>query len=194
MRLAAWFRPSGPTSTARQLYCSLVDQARAPGFYRDHGVPDSLDGRYEMIALHVFLALHRLKRVGEAGSALAQALFDTMFADMDRSLREIGVSDLGVGRRIKDMAKGLYGRISAYETGLNGPDPALEDALRRNLFGTVPAVTPEALGFFVRYARQAVEAYGVLGTAAVLAGETPVWPPLPGDGSASDPDVGGERR
>lgn len=178
MRLAAWFRPTGPSSVAQRLYCSLVEQARLPAFYSDHGVPDSLDGRYEMISLHVFLALQRLKREGDAGAALGQALFDAMFGDMDRSLREIGVSDLGVGKRVKEMAKGLYGRIAAYEAGLNGPDAQLDDALRRNLFGTVPEIPPESVAVLRHYMRDAVEAFAATSGPALLAGDVPVWPSL----------------
>ena len=125
--------------TIDALYGAIVAQARHPVFYRDFGVPDTVDGRFEMIALHVFLVLHRLK--AEPGTEdFRQALFDTMFADMDRSLREMGVSDLSVGRHVKNMAKGLYGRIAAYEGGLaDAQDAALGEAIRRNVYGTLPA-------------------------------------------------------
>ena len=81
-------------------------QARQPGFYRDCGVPDSVDGRFELIALHTFLVLHRLKADATDTEALGQALFDVMFQDMDQSLRELGAGDLGVGPRVKRMAQG----------------------------------------------------------------------------------------
>ena len=124
---------------ARALYERAVAQARQPPFYTSLGVPDSLDGRFDMVALHVFLLLRRLKRDGGAGARLAQRLFDLMFHDMDESLRELGVGDLGVGRRVKVMAKALYGRIAAYEAGLAGDDRVLAAALARNLFGTASA-------------------------------------------------------
>ena len=94
-------------------------QARKPDFYRTAGVPDTVQGRFEMIALHMFLVLHRLKQEGGTGTDLAQNLFDLMFQDMDRNLRELGTGDLAVGKRIKTLAKELYGRIAAYEKGLN---------------------------------------------------------------------------
>lgn len=119
MILSRLFR-SGAPSRAIGLYRAIVIQARQTVFYSVHGVPDSVDGRYEMIALHVFLVLQQLKASGEGG--LAQDLFDTMFADMDQSLREMGAGDLGVGRRVRAMAEGLYGRIAAYEAGLAGND------------------------------------------------------------------------
>lgn len=142
---------------ARALYEGVVAQARQPGFYRDCGVPDSVDGRFELIALHAFLVLRRLKaHPGDEGE-LGQALFDVMFQDMDQSLRELGAGDLGVGLRVKRMAQGFFGRIAAYEDGLSGPPENLEAALRRNLYGTVSA-EPEQVGAMAEYLRAAAEA------------------------------------
>jgi cytochrome b pre-mRNA-processing protein 3 len=138
-------------TAADALYAALVEQARRPFFYAQLGVPDTVDGRFEMIVLHMFLALHRLK--GEPGhEEFGQALFDTMFADMDRSLREMGVSDLSVGRHVKTMAKGFYGRVAAYENGLvDAGGTVLTDALRRNVYGTVAAAPdPAPLAAYVR--------------------------------------------
>jgi cytochrome b pre-mRNA-processing protein 3 len=139
--------------SAAMLYALAVEQARRPEFYSRLGVPDTLDGRFEMIALHVFLLLHRLKQRGEA-PALAQALFDLMFQDMDQNLREIGVGDLSVGKRVKTMAKALYGRCAAYEAGLAEGDAGLAAALRRNLFGTLDAVEDVVLARFCAYLRR----------------------------------------
>jgi cytochrome b pre-mRNA-processing protein 3 len=95
-----------------------------------------------------------LKPEAGGAAAFAQALFDLMFADIDRSLREMGVGDLGVGRHVKRMAQGFYGRIAAYEGGLEGDDDALRDALRRNLYGTVEPAE-DALAAMVAYCRRA---------------------------------------
>lgn len=123
---------------AGTLYGTVVAQSRLPVFYASLGVPDSVDGRFDMIALHAWLVMRRLRREGARGpAAAAQALFDTMFADMDRSLRELGAGDLGVGRRVKAMARAFYGRADAYDAGLAGEVATLEAALRRNLYGTV---------------------------------------------------------
>ena len=81
--------------TARELYAGVVKQARQSLFYADYGVPDSLDGRFEMIALHAFLLLHRLKSDNPEAAALSQAVYDVFFADMDQCLREMGAGDLG---------------------------------------------------------------------------------------------------
>ncbi len=169
MVLSSFFKRGPQEARARALYEGVVAQARQVGFYRDCGVPDTVDGRFELIALHVFLVLHRLKADPADTEALGQALFDVMFQDMDQSLRELGAGDLGVGRRVKSMAQGLYGRIAAYEAGLNGPAPGqeagpeagpeaeLEAALRRNLFGTVTP-EPEQLRTMAAYLRGAVDA------------------------------------
>jgi cytochrome b pre-mRNA-processing protein 3 len=119
---------------ADALYGSAVQQARLPVFYDRMGVPDTVDGRFDMIAIHVFLVLRRLRRGDETCQATAQALFDAMFEDMDRCLRELGAGDLGVGRRVKTMAKAFYGRIAAYDLGLDGNGESLADAVQRNVF------------------------------------------------------------
>lgn len=118
---------------AYDVYHSTVVRAREPIFYNNFGVPDSLDGRFDMISVHVFLILHRLKGGSRAAQRLAQDIFDVMFSDMDRSLREIGVGDLSVGRKVKAMAKALNGRITHYDKGLNR-EASLEEALMRNLY------------------------------------------------------------
>ncbi len=157
MVLSKFFNRDPREARARALYEGVVAQARQPGFYRDCGVPDSVDGRFELIALHAFLVLHRLKADPTDTEALGQALFDLMFQDMDQSLRELGAGDLGVGPRVKRMAQGLYGRIAAYEAGLSGPAAVLEAALRRNLFGTVTP-EPAQVGAMAAYLRGAAEA------------------------------------
>lgn len=137
MLLADLLRRKTSEAPARLLYDAVVAQARLPVFYERGGVPDSIDGRFELVALHCYQVLRRLRREGEAAQALRQRLFDRMFADMDASLREIGAGDLGVGRRVKQMARGFYGRVAAYDRGLDRDGPALAEALRRNLYGTV---------------------------------------------------------
>jgi cytochrome b pre-mRNA-processing protein 3 len=176
------FRGDRQAKPARELYEITVEQARAPAFYTDLGVPDTIDGRFELIALHVFLVMQRLKREPDGGPDLAQALFDVMFADMDAALREMGAGDLGVGRRVKTMAKGFLGRISAYEAGLaaageaapgSAPGPAsgsaLEAAMRRNLYGTAEP-DPAMLAAMAGYARAAAGLLAGQPGAGLLAG------------------------
>lgn len=137
MPLSTFFRKSSPPQAIHDIYRIIVDQARQPRFYTDLDVPDSVDGRFEMVTLHAFLVIRRLKGESESSSDAAQALFDLMFEDMDVSLREMGAGDMGVGKRVKAMVQAFYGRIASYEAGLAGEEGALEDALSRNVYATV---------------------------------------------------------
>lgn len=149
-------------------YGRIVERARDPAFYTGWGVPDTLDGRFEVLALHAFLVLNRLKREPGEAAVFAQELFDTMFADLDSALREMGAGDLGVGRRVQAMAKGLYGRIAAYERGL-ADEAEMTAALRRNLFGTATASSAQ-LAAFSTYARRQAAALAAEPVAALMAG------------------------
>ncbi len=126
-------RPSPRQASVDAAYRAIVTQARSPAFYSRLGVPDTLDGRFEMVALHMHAVLRRLR--GDADAAeFAQELHDHMFADMDQNLRELGTGDLAVGKRVKEMASALYGRIAAYDAGIDGGPGGLEAALARNLY------------------------------------------------------------
>jgi len=139
---------------ADELYSQVVKQARQPVFYVKAAVPDTVDGRFEMIALHAFLLMRRLKDEGAEAQKLSQAVFDRMFSDMDHSIREIGVGDLSVGKRIKAMAEVFYGRIIAYETALDGGEETLEIALERNHYGTLEAtIDVDVLRMMAEYVR-----------------------------------------
>ena len=139
---------------AQRLYAALTAQARRPEFYLSCGVPDSVDGRFEMIAIHAFLLFRRLKGQGEKAAAVAQEVYDVMFGDFDASVRELGAQDLGVGRRIKFMTEAMNGRFAAYDAGLAGGPTELELALKRNLYGTTEP-HDDALKRMAEYVRQA---------------------------------------
>jgi len=141
------------------IYNQIVAQARQPAFYRDHGVPDSLDGRFDLIMLHAILVIRKLNQIGPEGEQMAQDLFDLIFADMDNNLREIGVGDLSVGKRVKAMAKAFYGRAEAYEKGLAAADGGaeLKAALTRNLYGTCKEKPAESdLMYWIGYINEAI--------------------------------------
>lgn len=146
MLLNSIFRRSKPTDAIHEIYGLIVGQARQPRFYTDFGVPDTVDGRFEMVTLHAFLVLRRLKQAPESASDTGQALFDVMFEDMDLSLREMGAGDMGVGKRVKAMVQAFYGRISSYETGLAGAPDVLEKALVRNVYASVQPEVRELNG------------------------------------------------
>lgn len=167
------FRPTGEGRAADTLYRAVVDQAREPRFFSLLHVPDSLDGRFETLTLHVFLVAQRLKSEGsDTAASLSRALLEAFVTDMDRSLREMGAADLGVGRRVKAMAEGLYGRIKAYEAALGeSGDVGLEAALRRNLYGTLGMPPLQDVAAVARYVRRQHEALAAQPLAELLAGQ-----------------------
>jgi cytochrome b pre-mRNA-processing protein 3 len=130
---------------AYELYISAVGRARHIEFYTELGVPDTLEGRFDMISLHVFLVLRRLKGEGQPMQELGQAIFDAMFADMDRNFREMGFGDIGVGNRVKKLVQAFYGRVAAYDEGLNGEDSILISALRRNVYRSADVTDEQVL-------------------------------------------------
>ena len=137
------------------LYARTAEQARSTQLFEACGIPDTLDGRFDALALHAALMIDRLRRESD-GEALAQAFFDAMFRHLDLTLREIGVQDLGVGRRIKIMAEGLHGRALAYRAALAGSPTPLGEVLRRNAYGGRPPVDDEPVARLEAYVRQHV--------------------------------------
>ena len=121
--------------TGYELYGAAVAAAREPYFYEQLGVPDTLDGRFDLVGLHVFLVIRALNRLPPPGTDLAQAVFDAMFSDMDINLREMGVGDMSIAKKVKKMWEAFHGRADAYEKALVSGDPAaLPAALNRNVW------------------------------------------------------------
>lgn len=175
------FGRSRESQAAADLYARILAQARRPEFYGDAegalGVPDTLDGRFDMVALHLFLVMHRLKGQGEAADARSRRLFEVVTNDFERSLRELGVGDQGIARRVTAMVGGVKGRLTAYDAAIALDDRALEVALDNNLYGTVPEPDPRHLAAMAAYVRR---------SAAALAAQ-PLEPLLAGDVDFADP-------
>jgi cytochrome b pre-mRNA-processing protein 3 len=130
------FRTDQAKLAADAIFAAVVAQARDPALFLRLGVPDSVDGRFDSLVLHMFMVLRRLRAGDEpSASALQQALCDRLVDDMDRNLREMGVSDLSVGRHVRKMAEGFYGRLKAYDDALDQGGDALHAVLVRNLYG-----------------------------------------------------------
>lgn len=127
------FRRHKPQPSIERLYGAIVAQSRQPAFYTDFDVPDSIDGRLELLILHTFILCHRLKSEGAEAQTLSQAIFDSFLDDMDRTLREMGVGDLSVPKRMKKIGQAFYGRTAAYDAALKEEDAALAAALARNV-------------------------------------------------------------
>ena len=164
-------RPS--RKLAEALYAQAVAQARRPVFYTDMGAPDRIDSRFELYTLHVLLLILRLREDGRKGADAAQDLFDTYASALDNTLRELGVGDVSVGKKMRKLGEALYGRMSAYEGAILAEDvDALALALTRNIM-EVEAATP---------GMRALAEYGMR-TRAALAGQSfdgvmsaPAWP------------------
>jgi cytochrome b pre-mRNA-processing protein 3 len=154
-----FFAAQPGNAEARPLYESVVAQARTPALYSDLGVPDTLDGRFESIVLHLVLVLRRLKRDFPEGRDFATALQEAFFTDMDHSLREMGAGDLGVGKRVKRMAEGFFGRLQSYDEALDrlavDGQAGLAAVLRRNVYGTLPEGAGDVAGLIAYMLAQA---------------------------------------
>lgn len=177
--ISTWLGRRRQPAHTGDLYTAIVTQARKSDFYHQFGVPDTLDGRFDMVVLHAFLVMRRLARLRPDGVMMNQALFDLMFADMDNSLREIGVGDLSVGKKVKQMAQAFYGRVEAYEAGLAAREPAaLTEALARNLYGTMTP-RPKGIEAMASYVRRADAMLAIQGDAEIFAGNpafpAPIW-------------------
>jgi cytochrome b pre-mRNA-processing protein 3 len=130
MLLDRLFRPRAATTAGRALYARAVEQSREPSLYADLGAPDTVEGRFEIYSLHVVLLLDRLRGHGAAASEVSQALFDTYVQALDNALREMGVGDLAVGRKMRKLGEAFYGRAKSYEAAFaalpdDGPLQAL---------------------------------------------------------------------
>ncbi len=147
-------RPGSAKQAAAQLHQAMVARAREGVFFRALGVPDSIDGRFDLLVLHAWLVLDRLKALG--ARELSQALIDTLFLGFDEGLRELGAGDMGMGRRMKKLADAFYGRLAAYDACRNETD--LSDSVLRNLYRGNPERTAEAAAV-ARYAMAAREIF-----------------------------------
>lgn len=134
------FRKSNPLApTIAAIYGMIVAQARMPQFYQAFEVPDTVNGRFDMVVLHLWVVLRRLRAEGPQAQQLAQGLFDHFCSDMDDNLREMGTGDLAVPRRMRAFGEAFYGRATAYDAALADADPdGLAKALGRNILGMLP--------------------------------------------------------
>jgi cytochrome b pre-mRNA-processing protein 3 len=150
------FRRTAAPDTIGALYGAIVAQARAPAFYgADYGIADTVEGRLDLLILHVALFSRRARADGAPGGALAQEVFDRFCRDMDHNLREIGISDTSLARKMRKIGEAFYGRAAAYDAALAAPgEAALAEALGRNVFGAAAAASAGAQRL-ARYVRAA---------------------------------------
>ncbi len=151
MLLERLFRPRQSLAAGRSLYALAVEQSRIPALYRDLAAPDTVEGRFEVYSLHVVLLLDRLRGHSAAAGDVSQALFDTYVKGLDNALREMGVGDLSVGRKMRKLGEAFYGRGKSYEQAFIAlPDRALLQALlARTVYAEVESAPISALMDYV---------------------------------------------
>ena len=176
--MLSWFtHRSSHTRTAREIYGSIVASARQETFFAKWGVPDTREGRFEMLALQVALVMRRLGRAGAEGAALARTLGETFITDMDDNMREIGISDIVVPRKVKAAAAALYDRHRDYGRALDtGDTNALAQLIGASISGSsdLPGLDQDALA---RYAETLSGGLDVTTDADCCAGPLPLpWP------------------
>ena len=168
--LKTLFKASPEKVAGRALYTAISAAARRPEFYLQAGVPDRPEGRFELYLIHLVLVVHRLKGEGAQAAAVSQAAFDAFLRGLDDGLREMGVGDLSVGKKMRKLGEVIYGRMKAYDDGLATDQPlaVLTALLERTLFADVAASGAAAVAAYV------VEAAADLRrqpTAALVAGQ-----------------------
>jgi cytochrome b pre-mRNA-processing protein 3 len=140
-----------PRGTIEAIYGMIVTQAREPLFYRDLAVPDTVNGRFDMLVLHLWMVLQRLRPM-EGGSSLSQALFDRFCDDMDANLREMGVGDLTVPKRMQAFGEAFYGRVAAYDLASAAGEEPLAQALCKNILNGAQIENARRLAVYVETA------------------------------------------
>jgi cytochrome b pre-mRNA-processing protein 3 len=148
------FRTRPRERLGQRFYEAAVRQARDPAFYTRFGVADRIDARFELYTLHVLLFVMRLRDEGDRGAEAGQDLFNTYVSALDHALRELGVGDISVGKKMRKLGESLYGRMTAWEPALRAGDvPALSASLARNVYESEDASTGEALAAYALASR-----------------------------------------
>jgi cytochrome b pre-mRNA-processing protein 3 len=159
--------------TIERLYGAIVAQARLPEFYSALRVPDTTEGRFDLLVLHVYLFFRRLAAEDKETRAVGQGVFDRFVQDMDDSLREIGTGDLAVPKRMRAMGEAFYGRAEAYDAALRSDDDAvLMRALHRNVYGGIECAE-SAVPLLARYVRETESALASIDAHAIARGQIP---------------------
>lgn len=175
MLLQRLFQPSAHRTAGQSLYEAAIRQARQAAFYADLGAPDTVEGRFELYTLHVVLLLHRLRGEGKEAVRVSQALFDAYIRALDDALREMGVGDLSVGKKMRRLGEAFYGRAKAYQAALAEEDAsALEALIGRTIYADVPDAPRAQL---LAYVQRSVAALAKTPAEDVLAARL-TWPEI----------------
>ncbi len=176
MILDRLFRPKPAQIAGASLYAACVEQARSPALYAEFGTPDTVEGRFEIYTLHVVLLLDRLVRHGPKAAEVSQGLFDTYVRSLDDALREMGVGDLSVGKKMRRLGEAFYGRVKNYEAAFAALPEAgeLDALLARTVYAGVEAPPVESLRGYVTTQRAALAGQDL---APILEGRV-AWSPI----------------
>ncbi len=151
--LTRWRARVRSNRTAAELYGSIVTAARRESFYSEHGVPDTPDGRFAMVIVHSYLVLERLQQTGGPGQVLSRALVEAFVTDMDDCMREMGVGDLTVPRKVKKAAGALYECAAEFRKAEQaGSEAALADAVHKKLLPFAPRSAAASVAAYMRRA------------------------------------------
>jgi cytochrome b pre-mRNA-processing protein 3 len=172
MILARWRARRANRILIEQIHGQIVAAARSPAFYAQWGVPDTLDGRFEMIVVHAGLVMRRLAKLGDLGAEIAQDLVDCVFRHFEAALREMAIGDAGVVKRMKAMIEAFYGRNRAYAAALDAHDAtALGLAIARNVYGAADVAAAPHAPDLARYVVKAAETLDRAAVGAFSLGE-----------------------
>jgi len=170
------FQPSAHRLAGQNLYEAATRQARQPAFYADLAAPDTVEGRFELYTLHVVLLVHRLKGQGDEAAKVSQALFDAYLQALDDALREMGVGDLSVAKKMRKLGEAFYGRATAYQTELAAPGmPGLAALIERTVYADAEGAPVDRLVDYVQRSAAALEAMSVDEVVAAKFN----WPEIP---------------
>ncbi len=145
------FRSKPQKNVGLSLYAACVEQARLPDLYLNMAVPDTVEGRFELYTLHVMLLLDRMRGQGARAQDISQALFDSYIQALDDALREMGVGDLSVGKKMRKLGEAFYGRAKSYEVAFASlPDTQeLNALLARTVFAETPTAEVAPIASYV---------------------------------------------
>lgn len=169
--LSTLFKPRPQAASGKALYERAVEQARTPALYLDLRAPDSLEGRFELYTLHVLLLVLRLKSRSNVANETVQATFDAYLQGLDIGLRELGVTDQSISKRMKKLGRAFYGRVANWEKALVGNEP-IEPIILRTVYEGVNDVDAAPLADYVR---RAITALAEQPDEELLAGQVQ-WP------------------
>lgn len=155
---------------ARAVYAVALSQIRTPAFYEAYSVPDTFDGRFDLLVLHLFMVVNRMVDEPSVGEEFNQALFDATFADMDQTLREMGIGDMGIPKHMRRMMMAFNGRMHAYSEAINSG--FFRTSLMNNLYGTCELKPYREAELMEAYVKANIRALKAMSADQIMSGQS----------------------